>query len=187
MESPYIGRPSAEIDAAWEMAGSRDPIAITADKVMALGKDLSTAARWPESFNLGSEAYIAAPSAMHHIHCLDQIRRNLDFDHYFGARFPDGQKSKLHQLHTDHCLYIILKQLMCRPSMGTYVFDWVEGNLSPFPDFNVEEKCVDFDQFIAQHREVAIPRERMLKLRVPESQDYLKSSDEIKSALEIIS
>lgn len=177
--SPFIGRPGPEVDAAWERAGSLDPIALTRDEVVRLGGNVSTAARWPASFGRGPEAYIGAPNARHHIHCLDQIRRDLDFAHYYGARFPDGRPSPLHRYHTDHCLYILLKQLTCRPSTEVFLFDWVDGNDAPFPDFDVRQTWVDFDALARWHEGAAIPRRDMLNLRAPPDQVRKPMSDDI--------
>lgn len=185
MSSIYTGPPSSDVDAAWDLLGNLDPVAITAEEVVALGKDPATAARWPESFGLGSDAYIAAPNAMHQIHCLDWIRRDLDFDHYYGERFLDGKRPNLHRFHTQHCMYVLMKQLTCRPSTEMFVFEWVEGNLAPFPDFNVHETCVDFEAVLNWHTASSRPRRDMLGLRAPEGQARLPLPDDIKNVIRL--
>ncbi|GJC88616.1 hypothetical protein ColLi_11454 [Colletotrichum liriopes] len=185
MRSVYTGLPNRDIDAAWDLLGNLDPVAITADEVVALGKDPSTAARWPDRFGLGPDAYIAAPNAMHNIHCLDWIRRDLDFDHYYGGQFPEGKSPALHRLHTEHCLYVLLKQLTCRPSTEMVVFEWVEGNKSPLPDFNVEETCLDFDAILDWHNASSRPRRDMLALRAPRGQRMVPMSDDLKKVMEL--
>lgn len=67
LESIYLQPPSPEVDAAWKRISSLDPVAITADEVLALEKDPSTAVKFPESLGLGPEAFVAGPNAMHQI------------------------------------------------------------------------------------------------------------------------
>ncbi|KZL80888.1 tat pathway signal sequence protein [Colletotrichum incanum] len=185
MRSVYTGLPNRDMDAAWDLLGNLDPVAITADEVIALGKNPSTAARWPDRFGLGPDAYIAAPNAMHNIHCLDWIRRDLDFDHYYGGKFPEDKPPVLHRFHTEHCLYVLLKQLTCRPSTEMVVFEWVEGNKSPLPDFNVQETCLNFDAMLDWHNASSRPRRDMLALRAPEGQRRVPMSDDIKKVMEL--
>lgn len=183
--SVYTGLPSDDLDAEWDLLGNLDPVAITADEVVSLGKSTSTAARWPESFGFGPDAYIAAPNALHHLHCLDWIRRDLDFEHYYGDRFPDGKRSKVHRFHTEHCLYAIMKQLTCHPSTEMFVFEWVEGNLAPYPDFNVQETCVNFDAILDWHNSSSRPRKEMLALRAPEGNPKLPLPEDIKNMIRL--
>ncbi|OLN97666.1 hypothetical protein CCHL11_09626 [Colletotrichum chlorophyti] len=188
MSSAYTGSPSRDMDAKWDLLGNLDPVAITADEVISLGKNPSTTARWPESFGLGSDAYIAAPNALHHLHCLDWIRRDLNSDHpeHDGGRFQNAKRSTLHRFHTQHCLYVLMKQLTCHPSTTMFVFEWVEGNPSPFPDFSVKETCVNYDAILRWHNTSSRPRKDMLALKAPEGQQKLPVPNDIKSVMELL-
>ncbi len=57
--SIYRGKPSPEVDAAWARLSASHAVPITKDEVKRLGKDPVTAAKFPESFGYGDDAYVA--------------------------------------------------------------------------------------------------------------------------------
>src|SRR6187549_3157959 len=90
--------PSPEVDAEWERITNVRPIALTRDEVIKLGKNPEQASKWPESFGFGNDAYIGRLDIFHVIHCLDQIRREVYFDHYYGKHWGTPQNaSELHK------------------------------------------------------------------------------------------
>lgn len=114
-------------------------------------------------------------------HCLDKLRRDIEFEYYYGGEYEDGKRPAEHALHTNHCLYIILQQLMCNPSTEMYVFDWVEGQEGPFPDFGVKQQCLDTEAIVRWQQDSSVPRADMLgfttppgQTRVPLSEDFMK-------------
>lgn len=173
------------MDDAWARIASLDSVAITAEEVRALGKDPTTAARYPTSFGLGEAAYVAAPNAMHQLHCLDKLRKDIEFDYYYGNAYEDGKTSGEHKLHTRHCLYIILQQLLCTPSTEMFVFDWVEGQPSPFPDFGIKQQCLDFGAIRQWQGDHSVPRGDMLKMTAPDGQSRLPLSEDFKRIYEL--
>lgn len=62
--------PSPEVDRAWRRISNEQPIALSKEEVIALGKDPSEAVQYPESFGLG-ESYAGRIDVFHQIHCLD--------------------------------------------------------------------------------------------------------------------
>lgn len=69
--------------------------------------------------------------------------------------------SNLAQLNpkTDHCADIVRQKLMCDSDVNIVAYNWIEGHLSPHPNFNVQHRCRDFDavrQYAYDHR-ITIP------------------------------
>ncbi|KAL2260169.1 hypothetical protein VTK26DRAFT_5928 [Humicola hyalothermophila] len=160
--------PSPEVDAAWERIGSLLPHIITAQDVVRLGKDPSKVARLTEDWGYGPEAYLAELDVMHTIHCLNAIRRDVHWKHYFGDQYPDGEFPELHKIHTDHCLYIVLQDLMCHATADLITTVWVDGQLNPFPDFNINRKCRNFSDLLEWHEATAVKdMERYKAMRRP--------------------
>ncbi|KAK3900026.1 hypothetical protein C8A05DRAFT_17618 [Staphylotrichum tortipilum] len=171
--------PSPQVDAAWDRIGSLLPHVISRADVVRLGKDPSKAARFPEDWDFGPEAYMAELDVMHTIHCLNAIRRDVHWRHYFGDRYPDGVFPELHRVHTDHCLYIVLQDLMCHATADMITTPWVDGQLNPFPDFNINRKCRDFEGIVRWHEQTAVTdMERYKALRKPEDVIPYRMSDE---------
>jgi hypothetical protein len=59
-------------------------------------KNPSLAAKFPDSFGYGPDAYITKIDVFHQIHCLNKLRRSLQPNYgYGGDMIPD----KLYNLH----------------------------------------------------------------------------------------
>lgn len=171
--------PSPEVDAAWARIGSLLPHVINTEDVVRLGKDPSKVARFPEDWGYGPEAYMAELDVMHTIHCLNAIRRDVHWKHYFADRYPGGDFPELHKIHTDHCLYIVLQDLMCHATADLITTPWVDGQLNPFPDFNINRKCRDFSDILQWHEATAVKdMERYKALRRPADVVPYPMSDE---------
>ena len=172
--------PSPEVDMAWERIGDLSPHVISREDVIRLGKDPSKAAKLPdEDWHLGPDSYLAELDVFHTIHCLNAIRRDVYWKHYFGKDYPDGEFPELHRIHTDHCIYIVLQDLMCHATGDMITTPWVDGQLNPFPDFNINRKCRDFGGLLEWHEETAIrDMERWKRLRKPEDVVPYRMTDE---------
>ncbi|KAG6063532.1 hypothetical protein E4U32_001173 [Claviceps aff. humidiphila group G2b] len=158
----------AEVEAAWDFITDQLPHAISSQDVLRLGKDPNKTAKWPSEWGFGSDAYIAELDIVHTVHCLNAVHRDVHWRHYFGDRYPDGKFPELHRTHTDHCIYIILQNLMCNANGDIVTNVWVEGQLHPFPDFNVNKKCRKYGTFIDWHRKTQITdMKRFLEMRKP--------------------
>lgn len=117
---------------------------------LALGKDPSDTAKFPESFGFGPDAYIGKIDVFHQIHCLNMLRMSLrpNFDYYYGSKFPPGvPTNKLHNLHLGHCLHILLENLMCTGNVDIYTHYWMDAQKHAFPDFNINHKCRDLTRY----------------------------------------
>ena len=178
--SIYRQPPSPEVDAAWERLGNIDATSISSADVLALGKDVSKVAKYPDDFGLGPDAYVAELDVLHQIHCLNALRRDVYFSHYFGSKYPDGQPSELHRIHSDHCIYVLLQNLMCNANVDVITLDWVEGQQHPFPDFSINRKCVNFDAILEWQEKHAVDRTKFLAIKMPKDQTPARMSDDFK-------
>ncbi|PWY91613.1 hypothetical protein BO94DRAFT_489481 [Aspergillus sclerotioniger CBS 115572] len=165
----YRQPPSPSVDAAWNRLANINPIAITRNDVIKLGRDPAQAAKWPESFGFGPDAYIGRLDIFHQIHCLDWLRRETYFDHYYGKKWPPGTPpSDMHRTHISHCIYILLQNLMCNANVDIYTHFWADAQLNAFPDFSVNHKCRDFEAILAWQEENSVDVERFAAIRRPE-------------------
>lgn len=163
--------PSPEVDAAWDRLANVRPIPITRKDVILLGKDPDQASKFPESFGFGRDAYIGRLDVFHVIHCLDQVRREADFEHYYGKHWGNpGNASELHKIHLSHCFHILLQNLMCAPNLDIYTHFWADAQPNAFPDFNVNHKCIDFEQLLKWQEEHSVPVDDFGAIRRPD--DY---------------
>ncbi|KAI5463888.1 hypothetical protein BGZ63DRAFT_506579 [Mariannaea sp. PMI_226] len=182
----YRQSPSPEVDAAWERIQTRDPIPISREDVIRLGKDPNDVAKFPESFGYGKEAYIGKVDVFHQIHCLNTLRKNLrnNFAYYFGDQFPgDTPTDRFTDLHVSHCISAILQNLMCSGNVDLYTHRWIDAQIHAFPDFNIDHKCRDFDAILAWQEEHAVPVEKFAEVRAPEDYKVHIMSHEFKEAL----
>ncbi|EQL00131.1 hypothetical protein G6O67_006634 [Ophiocordyceps sinensis] len=154
--SLFRAPPSPQVDAAWERISSLAPHVIRTDHVLRLGKDPAVTARWSADWGFGPDAHVAELDILHTIHCLNAIRRDVHWRHYFAKSFPDGEFPELHKVHTDHCIYIVLQNLMCGATADIITQPWVESQDHPFPDFSINKRCRDFAAILDWHERTMI-------------------------------
>lgn len=102
-------------------------------------------------FGYGERRWLAKFGHIHMIHCLNMVRKFVHSEHYF----PHGKPKNLGLIHVDHCIRSLLEGLMCHVDYGMYTYQWLEGEPSPEPDFQVNRQCRDYNallQFSKQHR-----------------------------------
>lgn len=112
---PQIYRlpPSAEVDAAWQRLANTQATPISGNEARKMGYDPSKLAKFSDFMGLGDDAYVVEIDVFHQIHCLNTLRMNMHFMHYYGDRFPDGVPDERHIEHVTHCQYALLQHLMC--------------------------------------------------------------------------
>ncbi|KAJ7151366.1 hypothetical protein C8R43DRAFT_486944 [Mycena crocata] len=114
-EVTYVGKPSEEIDEAWNELTKKRFFLLSADEARAA---------WGYGFrkywNDGWGGYAASLDLFHTLHCLDHIRKSLYPGHY--------HQGKLHgDIHNGHCIDHIRQQVMC------------QGDLTPLPSQRFEK------------------------------------------------
>ncbi|KAK2616239.1 hypothetical protein QQS21_000874 [Conoideocrella luteorostrata] len=152
--------PSPEVDAAWDRISTEgyEIITVAASDVLKSGKSLDVSLKAPTSWRAAdSGAYIVQVEVFHQIHCLNELRKEMNYDYYYKSP-PD----ELHRSHKAHCLHMLLQSLMCTADVGIITHNWVHNNkipepkIRPMPDFNVVKKCADFDGLLNWTRETAV-------------------------------
>ncbi|KAE8143841.1 hypothetical protein BDV38DRAFT_266966 [Aspergillus pseudotamarii] len=138
-----------EADAEWSRISSGVfPILMSADEVRKLGKDPTLAVRVPDEFGYGPDAYLAQTEVFHLLHCLDMLRKEISYEHYYYPKFgnnPDAQ----HTAHITHCIDILAQFIKCQGSVDVILFNWVGGWDQPFPDFMNKHNSVATEVFEA--------------------------------------
>ncbi|EXJ76119.1 uncharacterized protein A1O5_00627 [Cladophialophora psammophila CBS 110553] len=172
--------PSPAVDAAWNNLSNKNTIWVSSSDIIRMGKDPKTVAKFPESFNLGPDAYAAELDSLHRIHCLNSLRKEIYYDYYFRDRFGDGKPPALHQAHTEHCLYVLLQHLMCDASTDIVTREWVEGQILPYPDFSINRKCNNFDALMTWYESRIVPNDQFRAMVMPEDFTPKPVSDEFK-------
>ncbi|KAJ5837119.1 hypothetical protein N7447_003145 [Penicillium robsamsonii] len=156
--SPYRGPPSAEVDAAWNRISIIRPldIQLTPDEFLRLDSDPETAVQnAPEH---GGQ-YFLVPQSTHHFHCLNLLRKSTRFKFdYYDAFDPDFTKNRdMFETHLDHCVEILRQFIMCHVDVGVVTSHWVEGRKKPWPNFNTEHVCKDYDQVLKWTEQHQLP------------------------------
>lgn len=158
------GEPSPELDAAWNsIIFNMKPLQISSETLAKLGKDKRPSlTRLPGEY--GGE-YLVSMEITHHLHCLNMLRKYLDYDYYKATDVAMQADPVSYRMHLDHCVDILRQQLLCNADTGFITYDWVKGKDIPFPDFNTWHKCKNIDKIVAwnhQH-EVRIPYGRLAR------------------------
>ena len=154
--SIYRQDPSPEVDAAWNRLANINTVPMSSEDVIKLGVDPLTTARYPAEFGFGDDAHIGRLDVFHQIHCLDNIRKEIYFDHYYGGRFIDDIPTPSHRAHVTHCLEIVLQALTCSASVEPILHYWVDIQQMPFPNFSDKHKCRDFDTILRWQEEKSV-------------------------------
>ncbi|KUL81483.1 hypothetical protein ZTR_10424 [Talaromyces verruculosus] len=170
----YRQEPSAEVDRAWMSLYDTRPIALTRDQVLAIGKNPDEAVRIPSNWEKGDEKYFGRMDIFHQMHCLDSLRREANFDHYYGTKYPGGWNSttEMHRLHLSHCVWMLAQNIMCSASTDVYTHIWTDTLDHPFPDFNIDHQCKNYETVLEWQRENALDQEAFEALRRPEGYPY---------------
>ncbi|KAF7933008.1 uncharacterized protein EAE97_008775 [Botrytis byssoidea] len=129
----YVGKPTAEIDEAWNKLTGRF-VTLTKEESESIRGEIS-------EYKPGG--YLAATASQHNLHCLNYIRQCLYDDHY-----PDVHTSREgipeYWLHIDHCIDT-LRQMLQRA-----------GDMTPVPKAYTEmtHTCRKFGNLLerTQHR-----------------------------------
>ncbi|PYH99569.1 hypothetical protein BO71DRAFT_394050 [Aspergillus ellipticus CBS 707.79] len=185
--SPSIYRqdPSPEVDAAWLHIANINPIAMTEDEVRSNGFDPNVIAEWPEEYGFGPGAYIGRLDVFHELHCLDVLRREVHYDHYY-PQWPksEGGAPEDHKVHISHCIYNLLQNIMCTASTDPFVHYWVDVNEEPYPDFSINRQCRDFESVLNWQIENSVPmRDYRDIIHRPEGVKTRIMSDEYKQMI----
>jgi hypothetical protein len=147
--SIFRREPSAEVDAAWDKISTLRPLAIGRKELIKLGYDPEQTAMWPEDLGIGRDKYIARMDVFHQLHCLNTLRKEAYFSHYYGY----GNRTEKQEIHLSHCLHLLLQNLMCTANVDIITHFWTETRSLAWPDFSINHKCRDFDSLLKWQEE----------------------------------
>ncbi|KAF2169471.1 hypothetical protein M409DRAFT_31402, partial [Zasmidium cellare ATCC 36951] len=137
--------PSKETDDAWNRLERGVASWATSQDLVAAGIDPSKSVKLPFSMGHGDDAYPIVVDAKHQIHCLNRLRKEVYFEHYYGSDFADTNTTRFHTLHTDHCILVLLKSLICNANTDFDALSWFMYFPHSMADFNINRKCGDFE------------------------------------------
>ncbi|KAL0943571.1 uncharacterized protein CTRU02_201458 [Colletotrichum truncatum] len=161
-------RVGKEADDEWHRIGDHVwPLVIGEADVRRLGKDPTVAVKIPEELGYGSDAYIAQTEVFHHLHCLDMLRREISYEHYYEAKEGPKPGGAQHQAHIGHCFDILAQNLKCSGGVDMITFNWVKNWDQPFPDFMNHKVCRDFDALLEWVNENAMDPKVFQKMKAP--------------------
>ncbi|PMD16630.1 hypothetical protein NA56DRAFT_692412 [Hyaloscypha hepaticicola] len=136
IDSPFVGPPSPEVDAAWTELLSYTNIRVSGEDLRRI--NMSSIAVPGEE-----DSYWVALSAMHELHCVKRLRQYSYQDYYFPNL--TAEEKRLNYLHNDHCLEIIRQGVMCRGDIALVPMHWQSSSPKPIADFSAPHKCVDWE------------------------------------------
>ncbi|KAK1488488.1 hypothetical protein CABS01_02118 [Colletotrichum abscissum] len=121
--SKFRGRPSQELDENWDRISIFRPldIPVSNEEYNKFGESLQTASLLRKA-----------------------IYYNIDYYRETGFDFR-GNDEQMIQTHIDHCIEILRQFVMCHADVGLVASHWVADANHPWPDFNTNKICKDFD------------------------------------------
>ncbi|OAL52345.1 hypothetical protein IQ07DRAFT_620013 [Pyrenochaeta sp. DS3sAY3a] len=137
-----------EVDAAWKSLGAdyhAARIPVEEAEKSGLAPDQ---VKVKEKYGGGYPAHV---EGLHHLHCLNLLRKSLawNFRYYKDQGLgPFSNDANILKHHVTHCLDILRQQLMCTVDVGVLGQVWYQPPDKPvqaFVDFNTMHKCRNFD------------------------------------------
>lgn len=167
--------PSPEVDAAWDRVSKLGYHTVTSADVVALGKDPEMTVRAPAHWGMGDDAHIVQLDVTHQIHCLNAIRKAM-YPEYYPIR------KMMKDVHPQHCLHVLLQNLMCDASVDVMTYNWMETQRHPFPDMSINKKCRDYEAVLTWHEEHLVPLTE--KIHRPEGAREMHLTPKLRELLE---
>ncbi|KAI0097436.1 hypothetical protein GGR51DRAFT_468572 [Nemania sp. FL0031] len=155
--SVFRGEPSVETDEAWDdlAAEAYEVILADADTLKRAGYNPAHFFKAPKSWGYGDDKFPVQIDVFHQIHCLNAVRKQMYFQHYYADEFPNGP-DEMHWMHQRHCLHMVLQSLTCNANVDIVPHRWVENDEVPFAQFSIGRKCRNFDNLRQWNQENAI-------------------------------
>lgn len=141
----YRGDPRPEVDRAWARLLDAVNIRIDRHTLDRIGgaEDVQIGYVEVEDEYGG---YAGALDVYHQLHCLQMIRISYTLDLYPGYQGALGLKEgEMIPLHIDHCIDAIRQALMCHGDITVLPMEWRDNYPKPWPIFDVEHSCVNWD------------------------------------------
>ena len=179
----YIHPPSKVTDDAWNLLERGVASWATSHDLAAAGIEPSQSVKLPQSMGYGDDAYPIVVDVKHQIHCLNRLRKDIHFEHYYGADFEDANVTAFHQLHTNHCILVLLESLMCDATTDFDAFSWFKHFPHSMADFNINRKCGDFEAIDRWANERRLDQKELFNLPKPTDAYERPMSDRVRQTL----
>jgi len=145
-ENVFRQNASPAVDAAWKSLGIDYRVAIVPSNQAAQSGLLPDQVKVSEKYGGG---YPANVEGLHHLHCLNLLRRSLYFNYDYYRALGEGafkNDEPILRYHVTHCLDILRQQLMCTVDIGVLgQIWWNQKAPTAFVDFNTVHKCRNFE------------------------------------------
>ncbi|KAK3336704.1 hypothetical protein B0T19DRAFT_471738 [Cercophora scortea] len=166
------------VDEAWESLGVHYRPVIVPDHLAARSGLRESNVQVSEVYGGG---YLANVEGLHHLHCLNLIRKAVYFNYDYYKRLGEKEFSNdevILRPHITHCIDIIRQQLMCVVDVGMMgQVWWGRDDPKAFPDFGTKHKCRDFEavrRWAEEHQvPEVLPTTADKYLRPPRKEDVL--------------
>ncbi|KAG0648777.1 hypothetical protein D0Z07_4706 [Hyphodiscus hymeniophilus] len=143
---------SDEADAKWKWYDASNGGYIMIPKEEAARADIDPARHaYIDRPDLGVEGFPVLPEAIHEMHCVNMVRRNLyyNIEHTrAGCHPPNCEPPELESWriqHVDHCLEILRNRIACTADLGIVPFMWYGPNGKLAGDMARMKTCSDYD------------------------------------------
>ncbi|KAK4615072.1 hypothetical protein CLAFUR0_08698 [Fulvia fulva] len=173
--------PSKEVDQAWSDLGIWIPYFILPESLgPAHGLNNSHLKYSGDDFD--TPGYPVVPEMIHHLHCLDSLRKNLYYNHEYYAeqRLRAGKSiaEEFMKAHINHCISALKERLLCTADIGIVPFLWRTAEGDVMPDFGREHKCYDHKSVIAWYEKHGVPENQSDIVVIPPPEAILHPADE---------
>ncbi|KAF2035098.1 hypothetical protein EK21DRAFT_33411, partial [Setomelanomma holmii] len=133
-------------DAAWDRLAPTDTGVFFVKKQEAIRDEINPDKHAyfgaPES---GVEGYPVVIEAVHQIHCLNVLRKNLYFNHDFYAAQAQAKCPEENTPQCDHCVDFLRRRLMCTTDLGIVPLLWLGTDGRVIGDMSQMHTCRDFE------------------------------------------
>ncbi|KAL4874961.1 hypothetical protein BJY04DRAFT_172202 [Aspergillus karnatakaensis] len=135
-QTPYMGPPTEEYDAAWEDLYNYGIIKIPkSDAAQLVNHTL------PLSSDPGK--YVVELDVFHQLHCLHHLHKKA-WGHTMGLNESDPSAVSAFWEHLDHCSESLRQSLMCSSDVSTIHWAWSDEHHKWQADGRVAHTCRDF-------------------------------------------
>ncbi|KAK0124174.1 hypothetical protein ONS95_009156 [Cadophora gregata] len=148
----FMQDPSPAVDAAW-LFFSEDIFLTPWTSVRYSGRSLSKSIHFEPDSAGNPGQYIATFDVFHQIHCLNWLRKSVNWEYYYGEEKP----TETYLMHQKHCIHMLLQSLMCNADVDMVTFEWMEGHDERVESFGNEEKEDNGGEVQKRNRQDAIP------------------------------
>jgi hypothetical protein len=75
---------------------------------------------------------------------------------------------QLWYIHFEHCIDILMQNIMCTANIDLITMNWMETQSNPFPDFSINHQCRGFEALVEWRKENIVDIEKWIAMEKPE-------------------